>query len=481
MSSGPNEIHVDHVDGVPLLWMEGPPPFTMFLIFRVGQADERLQIAGITHLVEHLAFPHDHGDAVGNNGTTDLTSTRFFAWGEPDEAAQFMRRVSQTLSRLPIDRLDQQRDIIATEEQRWAVTPGGELLIARYGARAHGLAGFRQLGLRAITPSEVTDWAARYFTAGNAIVCMTGPPPGRLSLELPDGPNRPAPLADPEPAPFPRWTPKPQAFVAISVTGGHDSAMGAAARMVERRLFDRLRTRKALSYAVHADTKLIDANTLHRMFAADCLEDAAPQVTDEVIATAYEFAESGPTKAEMDDDIDRLERQLRMDERAGIGWMLYAAECYLSGIEVEEFDEYIERRLSLERNEIRDAWRAACEGLLLCVPPWVTVNDGRFAIVDWPPVVSGRTFHPPGFGRFRGGTRAVLSDAGFSLVGDRGDHATITFDRVAALLRGRAGFRTVIAMDGSEVSVDPAAFASGEDLVAGLDRAVPRERWITFA
>ena len=174
--------------------------------------------------------------------------------------------------------------------------------------------------------------------------------------------------------------------------------MGAASRMVERRLFDRLRTQKGWSYAVHADVKLVDATTLHRMFAADCLEDAAPQVTDEVIATAYEFAESGPTKAEMDDDVDRLERQLRVDDRAGIGWMLYAAECYLSGIDVEEFDEYIERRLSLERNEIRDAWRAACEQLLLCVPPWGgreqrTVCDLRLAAPsdrpDLPPARHG--------------------------------------------------------------------------------------------
>lgn len=476
------EIHVDHVDGVPLLWIDGPPPFTMFLIFRVGQADERLQTAGITHLVEHLAFPHDHADAVANNGTTDLTSTRFFAWGEPEEAAEFLHRVSRTLSRLPVDRLDQQRDIIATEEQRWAVTPIGELLIARYGARAHGVAGFRQIALPVITPEQVTDWAARYFTTGNAVVCMTGPPPGRLALQLPDGPSRPAPVADPEPGPYPRWMARSQPFVAFSVAGGHDPAIGAAARMVERRLFDRLRTRKALSYAVHTDTKLIDSSTLHRVFAADCLEEAAPQVTDEMIATAYDFASSGPTKAEMDGAADGLDRQLRMDEGAGagIGWMLYAAECYLNGIEVEEFDDYIERRLNLERNEIRDAWQAALEELLLCVPPRIIVGDDRFATVDWPPPVSGRTFHPPGFGRFRAGTRAVLSDAGFSLVGDGGAHATVTFDRVAALLRDRSGYRTMVAMDGSEVSVDPTVFAAGDELVAGLDNAVPRDRWITF-
>lgn len=473
-------IHVDHVDGVPLLWIDAPPPFSMFLMFRVGQADESLQTAGITHLVEHLAFPHDHADGVANNGTTDLTSTRFYAWGDPDEAATFLHRVTRTLSHVPFDRLDQQRDIIATEESRWSVTPGGELLIARYGARAHGLPGFRQLGLRAVTRNQVEDWIGRFFTSGNAIVCMTGPPPGRIGLELPDGPRRPAPVAEPVPGTLPRWIARPQPFVAMSVVAGYDAAFGAASRIVERRLYDRLRTQKGLSYAVQSDTKLIDGATLHRMIVADCLEDAAPLVTDEVIATAYEFANTGPTGAEMTDDLNRLERQLQSEAQAAVGWMLYAAECYLHNIDVEEFDEYLELRRSLTRTEIREAWAAALETLLLCVPPWVVVNDPRFTTPGWPPMVTGRTFHPPGLGRFRGGTRAIVSQEGVSIVGQDGSHATIHFAATQALLRRGPAQRWVIGDDGSEISFDGAAYAAGSELIAALDQAVPRERWVTF-
>jgi len=39
----------------------------------------------------------------------------------------------------------------------------------------------------------------------------------------------------------------------------------------------------------------------------------------------------------------------------------------------------------------------------------------------------------------------------------------------------------VIGSDGSEITVDSASFASGDELVTGIDRAVPRDRWITFA
>ena len=474
------EIHVDQVDGVPLLWIDAPPPFTMFLVFRVGQADERLQTAGITHLVEHLAFPHDHADGVANNGSTDLTSTRFFAWGDAGEAAAFLHQVSRTLRHLPLDRLDQQRDIIATEESRWVVTPGGELLVARYGARAHGLPGFRQLGLRAVQGAQVKDWAARYFTADNAVVCMTGPPPASVGLELRSGPRRPAPLADPIPGSYPRWIPRPQPFVAISVVAGHDAAFGAASRMLERRLFHRLRTQKGLSYAVQSDTKIIDATTLHRMFVADCLEDAAPAVTDEVIAIAYELADAGPTADEMTEDLNRLERQLDSEIHAAVGWMLYGAECYLNGIDVEEFDVYVQRRRNLTRAEIRDAWAEALKTLILCVPPWVVVHDPRFTTTQWPPPVSGRTFRPPGIARFRGGTRAIVSDEGVSLVGQDGSHATIHFAAARALIRSGPTRRWIIGDDGSEISLDGTAYGSGDELIIAVEQAVPRQRWITF-
>jgi predicted Zn-dependent peptidase len=474
------EIHVDQVDGVPMLWTAAPPPFTMSLVFRVGQADERLQTAGITHLVEHLAFPHDHADGVANNGSTDLTSTRFFAWGDAGEAAAFLHRVSHTLSHLPLDRLDQQRDIIATEESRWVVTPGGELLIGRYGAQAHGLPGFRQLGLRTVTGDQVKGWAARYFTADNAVICMTGPPPASVGLELRSGPRRPAPVADPIAGPYPRWIARSQPFVAIGVVAGHDAAFGAASRMLERRLFDRLRTQKGLSYAVQSDTKIIDGTTLHRMFVADCLEDAAVAVTDEVIAIAYELADAGPTAEEMTEDLHRLERQLDSEVHAAVAWMLYGAECYLNGIEVEEFDMYVERRRSLTRAEIRESWAAALETMILCVPPWVEVHDPRFSTPQWPPPVSGRTYHPPGLARFRGGTRAIVSGEGVSLVWQDGSHATIRFAAARALLRSGPTRRWIIGDDGSEIFLDGTAYASGQELIAAVERAVPAQRWLTL-
>ncbi|MGZ8758419.1 MAG: hypothetical protein ACXWXC_10795 [Aeromicrobium sp.] len=102
-NASPTTIYVDSVDDVPLLWVDAPPPYHLFLMFRVGRADEELTNSGITHLVEHLVFPHDHTADSSSNGATTLTNTVFYAWGSPDDAAAFITRVATSLSRLPLD------------------------------------------------------------------------------------------------------------------------------------------------------------------------------------------------------------------------------------------------------------------------------------------------------------------------------------------------------------------------------------------
>lgn len=203
-NSVPSAIYIDRVDGVPLLWNDGPPPFSAVLNFRVGRADEQLSNSGITHLVEHLAFPHDHNQDANCNGSTGLTTTSFYAWGEPDEAAAFIRQTSVALAKLGIDRVDHQRSVILTEE----VSSGGgvvaDLLVERYGARGQGVVGFRQLGIHRLKGADVQGWATRYFTADNAILCINGRPPDGLSLELPRGEPIPTPLAQPIDGPLPR-------------------------------------------------------------------------------------------------------------------------------------------------------------------------------------------------------------------------------------------------------------------------------------
>jgi len=475
-------INVDSVDGVPLLWVEAPPPFVIALTFRVGQADEQLTNAGISHLVEHLAFPHDHSGDAPSNGTTSLTTTRFYAWGNPENAANFIRQASVNLTHLPTDRIDQQRSIILTEEASNSGGPGSALLTERYGARAHGIVGYLQLGLHKVGPREALDWAAQHYTVDNAILCATGVPPGQLYVDLPRGQKLPAPLAKPLAGPFPRWTPENIGQVGLGVTTGHDSASGAAHRILERRLFKRLRHDLALSYAVQTAGQIVDAHTLHRIVVADSQRETAYEVTRHVVEMAEEFAAGGPTQAEIAEDLEIFERHMADDPRAMGGWMMYAAECYLNGIDVPEWDEYVWERRDLMPAQVRDAWAQAYATAIFVVPPWVEISPERMARRSFNPQpvaeVAGKTFRAPGFGPLRGRAKATLNTEGIAVVGSDGATSSVRFDSVIALIRRGPLVRTLIAVDGSGINVNGGEFDNGAELVALLDRQFPADKII---
>jgi predicted Zn-dependent peptidase len=429
-----------------------------------------------------LAFPHDHSADASSNGATTLTDTRFYAWGNADEAASFIGRIASTLPRLPLDRIDQQRSIILAEEAAGGGGASAELLTERYGARRHGVVAFRQLGLHKLVPADVADWSARYFTADNAILCASGPPSGRLALELPRGQRTPLAPAEPIEGPLPRWTSQAIGQVALGVLTGHDPAAGMAHRIFERRLFRRLRQDLALSYSVQSASQLIDRATLHRVVVADSKQESSVEVTGEMLTVAQQLAESGPTRDELLDDLDVIERQLRDDPRAIAGWMMHAAECYLNGIEVQEFEDYLESRSLLTPVEVRDAWARALATAILVVPPWVDIAPQRMAARTWTakeaPTGRGATFHPPGIGRLRSGPRATVSDEAISVALSNQPPRTIRFDRAAALIRSGPLTRTVIDVDGAALSIDAAQFGNSRDLVARLDSRIPPSKWI---
>ena len=475
-------INVDSVDGVPLLWIDAPPPYYVFLMVRVGRADEELTNSGITHLVEHLAFPHDHSTDSSSNGATALSNTLFYAWGNPADSADFIGRIASTLTRLPLDRIDQQRSIILTEEEAGGGGAAAELLTERYGAQRHGVVGFRQLGLHRIGSTDVAEWSRRYFNADNAILCATGPPTGHLALQLPPGERRPVPLATPVEGPLPRWTPQAVGQIALGVLTGHEPAAGTAHRILERRLFSRLRHSLALSYSVQSATQTIDPLTLHRVTVADTKQETAADVTRHVVEMAEELADHGPTREELLDDLDVLERQLRDDPRAIGGWMMHAAECYLNGIEVEELEDYLEARNLLTPVEVRDAWAKAYSTAILVVPPWVEIAPERMAHRTWATdqaaTAKGVTFHPPGMARLRGGARTTVGAEAVSVSTSDQRPRTIRFDRTAALVRSGPLARTLIDLDGSALSIDAAQFGNSRELIARLDNKIPPGKWI---
>ena len=76
-------IHQAEVDGVPTLFAPDDGPVRAGLVFRVGQADETLPTAGMTHLLEHLVLHRIGMTSHRANGSTEAFTTTFLMQGSP--------------------------------------------------------------------------------------------------------------------------------------------------------------------------------------------------------------------------------------------------------------------------------------------------------------------------------------------------------------------------------------------------------------
>ena len=117
MAEAVTQIHRTDVDGVPAFWVDGPGPCFAGLLFRVGKIDEQLYTTGITHLVEHLALPGwAPKPGLDWNGWVGLTTTGFWASGDPADVGAFVTEVTRQLHDLPLERLETERNILRAEE-----------------------------------------------------------------------------------------------------------------------------------------------------------------------------------------------------------------------------------------------------------------------------------------------------------------------------------------------------------------------------
>ncbi|GHH64760.1 insulinase family protein [Promicromonospora soli] len=187
-------ITLAEADGVPLLLAPREGNTTGGIIFRVGSADETLATAGITHLIEHLALRTQVLSEAHLNGHTRSDVTLFHVAGSAADVVAYLNAVCESLRDLPLDLIETEKDILRSESDGRSPGFGGQLRINRHGARGHGLVGYGERGLDRITPDEVREWAARWFTRENAVAWITADAvPDGLDLRLPAGSRMPSP------------------------------------------------------------------------------------------------------------------------------------------------------------------------------------------------------------------------------------------------------------------------------------------------
>jgi predicted Zn-dependent peptidase len=479
------------VNGIPLIWGEDAKPFRAAIMFRVGRSDETLRTAGLTHIVEHLAAstidkrPHPY------NAFVDANRTVFVAAGPEEEVVRFLADISVALSALPLGRLTTEKRILSMEAQSRERNFVTDLLFMRYGAAGFGLMHAPEFGLRWLSEQDVADWSAERFTADNAIVWMTGPPPAGMTIHLPAG-RRWDPI---EPAierpglEYPSYvvSSDQQMGTAISSVTPRTTVANIARSIFLQRLMDELRLRQGLAYGVGANYLGLNRHQGHFAFALDAVQESSARVRDEVLRVLYELAEKGPTEKELADH-----PELRRRSRDYPGFMTQHLDSEASFRLFGETDALSPDAWDLEAEQVTagDAGaslRNMLETMLVRGPSGVAIpNEGFKPYELWSSDrIVGQAFDritPVRQKQKRLQRKKVaeprrdvlyVGKAGVSVITARGERTTVRYDHCEAVVEGADGVRFLWGRDGEWIGVRPSDWEQGAEAVARIDQTRP--------
>ena len=465
------------VDGLPIFFADGPPPFTGSLLFRVGRGDESAAHGGVTHLVEHLALPITGRRALSWNGSVDNILTSFWATGDADLVLPFLEETAGRLGALPLERLETERNVLLAEEALQGPNPTRLAFALRFGPREHGLVGYDEYGLRTLEADDVATWARTRFVGGNAAIWLTGPPE-ELRVGLPSGELVRAPepreLDDLElPAFYPEG---PFGVVAFSLLARRSSAFAAAVSILEHRVQERIRYELGLSYSPTAEFMPLTGDLVHTVVAIDTMAGNSDRVVEETLAIFRALAVDGPTDEELDDERRFADRSLAEPTQIP-GHLFYATAQHLLGAELVQPAELVRQRKELSRQEIAAALAGTIETLLVIAPP-TTARPEQLA--EYPlsstARVSGRVFTSREYRVRRSRLpQLVLGDEGVMIEVAENRRVTARFDECVAVLRYPDTSRTLLTNDGFFVGIEPSHWRDGRAAIRAIDAALPAE------
>lgn len=476
------QIHRTEVDGVPAFWVDGPGPCLAGLLFRTGRIDEQLYTAGITHLVEHLALPAwSPRPGLDWNGWVGITTTGFWASGDPADVGPFVTDVTRQLHDLPLQRLETERGILRAEEASASRSAIGVVAARRFGAVGLALLDWLELGLRTVDADTVAAWAAERFTRGNAALWLNGPPPPELRLHLPDGPRIPPPRYDEPPEQLPAFSRWGRGGVTVSLLAPRSFALGLAWQAAERRAVERLRYEQGRIYGLSVSHQPPNKDDAHIVFIAECTDENVDAVRAGLIEVLEEIATDGPTDEEREHWLRRVELDVA-DPHMALG----IAQAFAEELLLED-----ERTLEGDLTEMRSvtaadaaaALRAGLDKALLLIPEDDAADPPPpFRPFEAAPLelrIEGRKFAPGGIrGRLGRAGHAVLGNDGFAWQQPDGTQMAISFAECVGLMTWRDGSFQLIDPNGNCLVIDVNDVRNLEELSMSIRRAVPPERVI---
>ena len=474
--SADEQRHWTDIDGIPCVWMDAPGPLQACLVFGVGRADESLPTSGVTHAVEHLALNKRIAASGKWGGTVDLTSTRFFVEGEPDEVVDFFGDVSRGILEPDLARLPDELRVLQVEAGRRSDVPQFVAdLFVRFGAQGPGLAALPEYGLHRLQADDVADWASTRFVSGNAAFWMTGPPPRQLRMELLDRPAPTSARLEPLSTAGPAWA-RAGGTKLVSATVLAPSPECARAVVVAfhaagARLHRVLRNERALAYEVSPVVEsLPDGFDLIGVFC-DYAAAHETEVRDVVVETVMAIAADGVTASERD-EMSAGRRRALADPRTIPSQLDVLAWRRCCGREITPPEAIMAEVDALDPDDVARALRDALPTMLAIGPPTIEhPPDGFTERLSWSESeVEGHRYAPVP-GRERG--ELVVGDEGISWVLQPERAMTVLFAECGLVKRWDNGDRELFGRDGRSVLVDPLAWWDADGLEALIDRNVP--------
>jgi hypothetical protein len=478
-------VRPQEVGGVPVFAVDAPPgqPCGVTLLFGVGRMHEDLPMAGITHLVEHLALFRFARQPYAYNGFVDPVRTGFYASGRPDECVAFFESIQHNLVDLPLDRAEVERNVLQVE----ASSRGGgllhQLLGIRFGATGPGSLAQEEFGLRWLGPQHAQWWREQNMHARTAVVVAAGVAVEDLKVALPEPP--------------PGWSPTkiklreveqnvPAWFahggdrnIAVGALAEDAPPTTAALRIATQRLQDRLRRELGVAYAVNADLISLRDGRRHVALLADCAPEHVATVRDEIERQLTDLAERGPTAVEVADDATDIARS--WSEPAAPAGLAHALADDVLGGESSSWRSVQRQLTELSPASIQRAAQTIVSTALWALPRGVPGPATAAAIASSSPtklpgkvhdrVRTTATGNPPK-------EALVAGNDGLSWHSANGTHSSVRFDDVAVAMWWGNGGRVLLGSDGFRVAVAPWDWYDGAALVKDLDARVAPDRFV---
>jgi zinc protease len=468
------------VDGVPAYTTDTPGPAFGLLQFRVGRADEPLTHAGVTHLVEHLAFHRLHHLPYEHNGVTEPTMTRFYAEGEPDEVLTFLRTVVAALAEPPLERVGREAAILAEEAADRNTEALDVLLRSRHGARPYGRPAFPEFGLSWLDAAAVHAWRTARFTRANASLAFGNVRPSTLGLDaLPAGDRVALPPCDPLDEPTPAHVHGPDGIVLGTLLVPRGPVTGLAAAVLERALEQRLRHDHGLAYETILDLHPLDAATSELVLGAVVRDDdRAQRVAEELASLLDELATRGPA-AELFEAARTRFRRTWTDPTAAAGSAVMAAEGELIGRDMSDLDAELAEIDAADAAAIAVIVGPAAGSLRLTAPEGVDLDEAVFGDCALPfggGPVTGSTHGEARFGRHR--NQLVVGEDALGLRFADGDWLRLPYEDVAVAVHYDDGSRELVSDDGFLVPLEPDQWRKGAAAIAAIDARIAAERCV---